>query len=111
MRELVLHDDPPWSYDPHSPAIAPPNALNNARLPAIEGVLISHETEKRRATARRVVEVLAAKTGLSASLLAGSAAQGTCDEHSDIDLLNYYSELPDRGAFDALMRGLGAVNA
>jgi hypothetical protein len=42
-------------------------------------------------------------------LLAGSAAQGTCDEHSDIDLLNYYRELPDQARFDAAMRELGAA--
>ncbi len=66
------------------------------------------ETGKRRAIARRAVERLAARTDLSASLLAGSAAQGTCDEHSDIDLLNYYRELPDQGAFDGAMRELGA---
>jgi hypothetical protein len=38
------------------------------------------ETEKRRAIARRAAEQLAARTDLSASLLAGSAARGTCDE-------------------------------
>ena len=41
-------------------------------------------------------------------MLAGSAALGTCDEHSDIDLLNYYEEPPSPAAFDELMRGLGA---
>jgi len=41
-------------------------------------------------------------------MLAGSAAAGTCDEHSDIDLLNYYDELPDPQAFDRPMRELGA---
>ena len=70
--------------------------------------VISAETERRRAIARRVVEVLAAKGGLSASMLAGSAARGTCDEHSDVDLLNYYAELPDPAEFDAVLRGLGA---
>jgi hypothetical protein len=66
------------------------------------------ETERRRAIARRVVGRLAARTELRASLLAGSAAQGISDEHSDIDLLNYYRELPDQAAFDASMRELGA---
>ncbi len=51
---------------------------------------------------------LAAHTDLRASLLAGSAALGTCDEHSDIDLINYYEELPVPDAFAELMRGLGA---
>jgi hypothetical protein len=41
-------------------------------------------------------------------MLAGSAALGFCDEHSDIDLLNYYEEPPSPAAFDELMRGLGA---
>jgi hypothetical protein len=40
-------------------------------------------------------------------MLAGSAASGTSDEHSDVDLLNYYRELPDHHAFDRLMRELG----
>lgn len=66
------------------------------------------ETGKRRAIARRVVEQLAAATDLQASLLAGSAAQGTSDEHSDIDLLNYYYSLPDPTTFDRLLKELGA---
>ncbi len=66
------------------------------------------ETEKRRAIARQVVDHLAAHTDLRASMLAGSAAVGTCDEHSDIDLLNYYDELPDPATFTELMRTLGA---
>ncbi len=41
-------------------------------------------------------------------MLAGSAAAGTCDEHSDIDLLNYYDELPAPATFAELMRSLGA---
>jgi len=68
----------------------------------------AHETEKRRAVARRVVDQLAAHTELRDSLLAGSAARGTSDEYSDIDLLNYYDVLPDPTAFDLLIRELGA---
>jgi len=66
------------------------------------------ENERRRAIARRVVDRLAAETDLRASLLAGSAAQGTSDEHSDIDLLNYYEALPEPAAFDAVLSGMGA---
>jgi hypothetical protein len=40
--------------------------------------------------------------------MAGSAAQGTSDEHSDIDLVNYYDSLPDRAHFDGMLRALGA---
>jgi len=68
------------------------------------------ETEKRRAIARRIVEQLAARTDLRASMLAGSAAEGISDEHSDLDLLNYYEELPDRHVFGGVMRELGAVS-
>ena len=39
-------------------------------------------------------------------MLTGSAAVGTCDVHSDIDLINYYEELPAPDAFTELMRGL-----
>jgi predicted nucleotidyltransferase len=66
------------------------------------------ETEKRRALARRIVALLAVRTDLSASLLAGSAATGASDEHSDVDLLNYYDVLPEHALFDGLMRELGA---
>ncbi|HXI96032.1 MAG TPA: hypothetical protein VNG04_07885 [Candidatus Acidoferrum sp.] len=41
----------------------------------------------------------------------GSAAVGSSDEHSDIDLINYYEELPAPAAFAELMRGLGAEPA
>jgi hypothetical protein len=66
------------------------------------------QTEIRRVIAGRVVDHLARQSDLRGSLLAGSAAQGTSDEHSDIDLLNYYEVLPEQTAFDRLMRGLGA---
>src|SRR5207247_10273541 len=39
---------------------------------------------------------------------AGSAALGISDEHSDIDLLNFYETLPDQAAFDAALREAGA---
>jgi len=64
--------------------------------------------EKRRALADRVVAHLAAHTELKATLLTGSVAQGTCDDRSDIDLLNYYETLPERSAFDRLLGELGA---
>lgn len=66
------------------------------------------EAERRRAIARRVAGHLAAHTALRASMLTGSAAQGTSDEHSDVDLLNYYDELPEPASFDELMADLGA---
>jgi predicted nucleotidyltransferase len=66
------------------------------------------ETQRRRAIARRVVDHLAAHTDLRASLLAGSAAVGNADQHSDVDLLNYYEKLPTPTAFTELMRGLDA---
>lgn len=69
---------------------------------------VNPETERRRALARRIVEVLADRTDLRATLLAGSAATGTADEHSDIDLLNYYDALPDPEQFNRLLLTLGA---
>jgi hypothetical protein len=71
-------------------------------------VTLGRETEKRRAIAGRIVDHLAAHSSLRATLLAGSAAQGTSDEHSDIDLLNYYDLLPDPAMFDRLMVEVGA---
>lgn len=41
-------------------------------------------------------------------MLAGSVAHGTADEHSDIDLLNYYEALPEQTAFDEVLSELGA---
>jgi hypothetical protein len=61
----------------------------------------------RRAIALRVVEQLAARTELRASLLTGSVAAESCDDRSDIDLLNYYDRLPSRTEFDALLAELG----
>jgi hypothetical protein len=55
-----------------------------------------------------VVERLAARTDLRATLLAGSAALGISDEHSDIDLLNFYDDLPAQAVFDAALREVGA---
>jgi predicted nucleotidyltransferase len=65
------------------------------------------ESEKRRAIAERIVKGLAARTDLRATLLAGSVAQGSADEHSDIDLLNYYDELPDQETFGDVLREAG----
>jgi predicted nucleotidyltransferase len=65
------------------------------------------ESEKRREIADRIVKGLAARTDLRATLLAGSVAQGNADEHSDIDLLNYYAELPDQETFDEVLREAG----
>jgi predicted nucleotidyltransferase len=72
---------------------------------------VGRETERRRAIARSVVDHLAANTNLRASMLVGSAAVGSSDEHSDIDLLNYYEELPAPAKFAELIRGLGAEPA
>jgi len=69
---------------------------------------ITAPSAHRRALARRVVEKLAQRTDLRATLLAGSAALGISDEHSDIDLLNFYEVLPDHAAFDAALSEVGA---
>jgi hypothetical protein len=55
-----------------------------------------------------VVEKLAQRTDLRATLLAGSAALGISDELSDIDLLSFYDVLPDQAVFDAALREAGA---
>jgi len=73
---------------------------------------VTPQSEIRRQIARRLVDQLAARTDLRACLLAGSAAVGTSDENSDIDLITYYDgELPDVATFDTVMRGLGAKPA
>lgn len=65
------------------------------------------ETEARLAIARRVVSGLASRTELRASLLAGSVALGIADEHSDVDLLNYYDRPPDVELFDSVVEDAG----
>ena len=65
--------------------------------------------EVRRGIARKVVMHLAGPTGPAASLLTGSAARGTSDEHSDIDLINYYDELPDPADFRDRLGKAGAA--
>ena len=67
------------------------------------------QSEHRQKLARRVVEKLAERTDLRATLLTGSAAQGISDDHSDIDLINYYETLPDIAAFDAAVGEAGAT--
>lgn len=62
---------------------------------------------KRRDIARRVVGALVARSDLKASLLTGSVAQGTADEHSDLDLLNYYAMLPASGEFAVWIEEVG----
>lgn len=68
---------------------------------------LSDESGRRLSIARRIVEGLVSRTELRATLLTGSVAAGTADEHSDIDLLNYYADLPDRELFDGVLRDLG----
>lgn len=49
---------------------------------------------------------------MRAALLAGSAATGTSDDHSDIDLITYYArDMPEVATFDTLMREVGAEPA
>ena len=45
---------------------------------------------------------------MRATLIAGSVALGISDDHSDIDLLNFYDTLPDQPDFDAALREAGA---
>lgn len=68
---------------------------------------LSDESGRRLSIARRIVVGLVSRTELRATLLTGSVAAGTADEHSDIDLLNYYADLPDRELFDGVLRDLG----
>ena len=65
------------------------------------------ETQIRRDIARRIVDHLVASSAVHASLLTGSAAQGTCDRHSDVDLLNYYAELPGAADFTSWIHEAG----
>lgn len=55
-----------------------------------------------------MVARVAEKTDLQASMLVGSVARETADEHSDIDLINCYDEIPSQALFDEVLREAGA---
>lgn len=61
------------------------------------------------ALARRVAEPFVA-AGAQAVLLAGSAAEGSSDEFSDVDLVLFYDELPAAKAFDDARASVGAAD-
>jgi hypothetical protein len=62
---------------------------------------VDEHTTRLRALATDVLGVYARRTRPDAVLLAGSAATGGADEHSDLDLLLYYETLPDDETVDA----------
>lgn len=64
-------------------------------------------TESLRALAGRVLDAFRRRTRPHAALLAGSAAAGGADEHSDLDLLLYYERLPSDEAIAAARDELG----
>lgn len=55
-----------------------------------------------------MVEQFAQEPGLLGALLLGSAAAGTCDSASDVDLALYWAEVPERSRLDAIMAAQGA---
>ena len=67
------------------------------------------ESERLRALARRIVATVAGPTSAVAALLAGSAAEGSADRFSDVDLIVYYERLPEPAAFRRLVEGTGAA--
>jgi hypothetical protein len=63
--------------------------------------------QRLRALAERLTETYLRTTQPDAVLLGGSAVTGGADEHSDVDLLLYYAELPSDEALEAARRELG----
>lgn len=68
---------------------------------------MSDRTETLRALADRVLATFLRHTSPDAALLAGSVAAGEADEHSDVDLLLYYEQLPTDEAIAAAREELG----
>jgi len=68
------------------------------------------DSQRLRAVARRVADVLVEATHPVAVLLAGSAGEGIADARSDIDLGVYYERVPGQSILrEAMLSGAGAV--
>lgn len=65
------------------------------------------EALHRRAIAERIVQVFDRHAPPRAVLLTGSAADGSADHHSDLDLIAYYDRLPHSPAIQAWRVELG----
>lgn len=67
------------------------------------------EALRRRAIAERIVRVFDRYVLPHAVLLTGSAADGSADHHSDLDLIAYYDHLPAPAAVEAWRDELGVA--
>jgi hypothetical protein len=70
---------------------------------------VDDDSRRLRSLADRILPVYARVTRPDAALLAGSAATGGADAHSDLDLLLYYRQLPDDDALDVARDELGGT--
>jgi predicted nucleotidyltransferase len=66
-------------------------------------------SEHLRATARRIVDLVARRVPLRAALLAGSAGRGDADHYSDIDLLLYVDAIPPANVCQEPCEVLGGI--
>ena len=63
-----------------------------------------------RKLADKVAAACIAHTHPRAILLTGSVAEGECDEHSDIDLIAYFDELPSSDQIQVLRQAIGSTD-
>jgi hypothetical protein len=68
---------------------------------------VTDHVQRLRGLAARLTAAYARGTSPSAILLGGSAVTGGADEHSDLDLLVYYGELPADEALEGARAELG----
>jgi predicted nucleotidyltransferase len=82
-----------------------------SRAPIVDkGIDMNEASQYLRKLAEQVAAACIAHAHPRAILLTGSAAEGESDEHSDIDLITYFDELPSSDQVRTLREEIGSVD-
>lgn len=76
--------------------------------PTARAAAVTPDSVRLRALAGELTEVLVARVPPAAVMLVGSAAEGSADRFSDLDLIICYERLPEPAAFRRVLADLGA---